>query len=130
AHAPSKLKATINAVKEQFPGRKLTACFELHTYSSLNKEFLHQYRDSMNEADEAIVFFSQHALELKKLPALSAIDVEFYFNNMKLQVFTDSSRLKEMLLGQQWAGRNLLMMSSGNFDGLDVKSIAAELLSV
>jgi UDP-N-acetylmuramate: L-alanyl-gamma-D-glutamyl-meso-diaminopimelate ligase len=128
AHAPSKLKATINAVKEQYPDRKLTACFELHTYSSLNKDFLYQYRDSMNEADEAIVFFSYHALDLKKLPALSALDVEFAFNNTKLQVFTDSGKLKEKLLNQNWGNRNLLMMSSGNFEGLDVKVLAAELI--
>lgn len=126
AHAPSKLKATINAVKEQFPGRKLTACFELHTYSSLNKDFLHQYRNSMNESDEAIVFFSHHALELKKLPALSALDIEFAFNNFKLQVYTDSVKLREILLSQNWANRNLLMMSSGNFEGLDVRLLAEE----
>lgn len=127
AHAPSKLKATINAAKEQYPDRKLTACFELHTFSSLNKDFLYQYRDSMNECDEAIVFFSHHALELKKLPALSALDIEFAFNNTKLQVFTDSAILREKLLKQNWENRNLLMMSSGNFEGLDVKLLAKEL---
>jgi len=127
AHAPSKLKATINAAKEQYPGRKLTACFELHTYSSLNKDFLYQYRDSMNESDEAIVFFSHHALELKKLPALSALDIEFAFNNTKLQVFTDSAKLREKLLKQNWKNRNLLMMSSGNFEGLNVRLLAEEL---
>lgn len=128
AHAPSKLRATINAVKEQFPGRRLTACFELHTYSSLNKEFLHQYRNTMNEADEAIVFFSHHALELKKLPSLSALDIEFAFNNTKLRVYSDSSGLKEKLLKQSWIDRNLLLMSSGNFEGLDVKALAAEIV--
>ena len=126
AHAPSKLKATINAAKEQYPGRKLTACFELHTYSSLNKDFLYQYRDTMNESDEAIVVFSHHALELKKLPALSALDIEFAFNNTKLQVFTDSAKLREKLLKQNWKNRNLLMMSSGNFEGMDVKLLAEE----
>jgi UDP-N-acetylmuramate: L-alanyl-gamma-D-glutamyl-meso-diaminopimelate ligase len=126
AHAPSKLKATINAVKEQFPGRKLTACFELHTYSSLNKDFLHQYHDSMKEADQPIVFFSHHALELKKLPGISAIDIEFAFNNTRLDVYTDSSKLKAMLLKTDWKNRNLLMMSSGNFEGLDLKQIAKE----
>lgn len=130
AHAPSKLKATINAVKEQYPGRQLTACFELHTYSSLNKDFLHQYRNSMNEADEAIVFFSRHALELKKLPALSPLDIEFSFNNTRLQVFTDSSKLRETLLMKNWENRNLLMMSSGNFDGLDLKQLAHEVVRV
>lgn len=127
AHAPSKLKATINAAKEQYPDRKLTACFELHTYSSLNKDFLYQYRDSMNECDEAIVFFSHHALELKKLPVLSALDIEFAFNNTKLKVFTDSAKLREKLVKQNWENRNLLMMSSGNFEELDVKLLAKEL---
>ena len=127
AHAPSKLQATINAVKEQFPGRKLTACFELHTYSSLNKDFLHQYRNAMNEADEAIVFFSHHALELKKLPNLSVPDIKLAFNNIKLEVYTDSVKLQDALLKHDWKNRNLLMMSSGNFEGLDVKLIAGDI---
>ncbi len=127
AHAPSKLKATINAVKEQFPNRLLVACFELHTYSSLNEAFLHQYAHCMDEADVAIVYFSPHALELKKLPMLDAQKVAAAFEKQDLYVFTDSQALEKELLSNQWANANLLMMSSGNYDGIDVKALAGKI---
>jgi len=128
AHAPSKLKATINAAKEQYPGRKLTACFELHTYSSLNKNFLNQYAGAMEAADEAIVYFSPHALELKKLPMLEASEIKKAFKKEKLQVFTSAASLKKNLLASDWEKMNLLMMSSGNFDGLNIREIASKIL--
>ncbi len=128
AHAPSKLKATIQAAKEQFPERWLVACFELHTYSSLSKNFLSQYAGSMEAADEAIVYFSPHALELKKLPMLQTADIKKAFKKEKLQVFTSPAVLKENLLKSNWEKMNLLMMSSGNFDGLNIREIASEIL--
>ena len=128
AHAPSKLKATIQAVKEQYPDRRLVACFELHTFSSLNKDFLDQYADSMEKADVAIVFFSPHALALKKLPMLSPDDIRQSFRKEGLLVFSDTDQFKKYLLGEKWENSNLLLMSSGNFDGLQVKEFAEEIV--
>ncbi len=129
AHAPSKLKATIQAVKEQFPSRKLFACFELHTYSSLNKNFLNQYAGSMDKADVAVVYFSPHALGIKKLPMLSADDIKEGFARQGLLVFSETSELQEFLRTQSWDNSNLLMMSSGNFDGINVKEFANGLVN-
>jgi UDP-N-acetylmuramate: L-alanyl-gamma-D-glutamyl-meso-diaminopimelate ligase len=129
AHAPSKLKATINAVKEQFQGRKLVACFELHTYSSLNKDFLSEYSGSMNETDEAIVYYSPHALELKKLPMLNAEEVRAAFGKEKIRVCTNPAELKELILSFEWKHANLLMMSSGNYDGINVKELATRIIN-
>jgi UDP-N-acetylmuramate: L-alanyl-gamma-D-glutamyl-meso-diaminopimelate ligase len=127
AHAPSKLKATIQAVKEQYPNRRLVACFELHTFSSLNKDFLNQYADSMEKADKAIVYFSPHALELKKLPMLSPEDIKHSFRKEGLLVFSDTKQFQQRLSGENWDNSNLLLMSSGNYDGLQVKEFAGGL---
>ena len=127
AHSPSKLKATIQAVKEQYPERHLVACLELHTYSSLNSRFLAQYRGTMDAADHACVYFSPHALELKKLEPLDPDDVRNAFGNDDILIFTDPMALKGHLLARSYDSTNLLMMSSGNFDGLDLDSLAGEL---
>jgi len=124
AHAPSKLKATIQAVKEQFPARRLVACFELHTFSSLNKDFLDQYAHCMELADVAVVYFSPHALALKKLPMLSPDDIIHSFAKQGLLVFSDADQFQQYLLGESWQNSNLLLMSSGNFDGMNVKEFA------
>jgi len=123
AHAPSKLRATIEAVKEQFPDRRLVACFELHTYSSLNKDFLSQYSGSMDKADIAIVYFSPHALQLKKLPMLDSEGIISDFQKQDLIVFSDPYSLQAFLNQEKWNNSNLLLMSSGNFDGLKMKEI-------
>lgn len=130
AHAPSKVKATIHAVQGQFPKRRLIACLELHTFSSLSKAFLPQYRSTMNLADEAIVFFNEHTLEMKKLPPLKMGEVKACFGHPNLRVFTTQERLKEHLLEQDFKNQNLLFMSSGTFMGLDLKEFAMELLGV
>jgi UDP-N-acetylmuramate: L-alanyl-gamma-D-glutamyl-meso-diaminopimelate ligase len=127
AHAPSKLKATLCAVKEQFPERKLLACFELHTYSSLNKEFLDQYNGCMDMADIAVVYFSPHALELKKLPMLLDEDIKRSFEKPGLHVFSDTKNFQGFIRSQIGSDTNLLLMSSGNFDGLQVKEFADNL---
>ncbi|MFA5196554.1 MAG: Mur ligase family protein, partial [Bacteroidales bacterium] len=127
AHSPSKLKATIEAVKEQFPHRKLVACFELHTYSSLNNDFLEQYKGCMHKADKAIVFYSAHALEIKKMPPLPEIKVKGSFGRDDIMVFTNKEKLVDYLESLDWKGKNLLMMSSGNFDGLDLKALAEKI---
>lgn len=128
AHAPSKLRATISAMKEQYPQRKLVACMELHTFSSLTAEFLKQYAGTMDKADVAYVYYSQHALQLKKLPNLDPEQVRRSFANTGLRVFTDSAQMVAELKKMQWQQTNLLMMSSGNFDGIDFAALAEELL--
>lgn len=127
AHAPSKLKATIQAVREQFPGRELFACFELHTYSSLNLDFLPQYRGAMEAAHVPVVFFNPHTLQMKHLPLISEQEVKNAFADERLQVFTDSRELAAFLHSLTWKNKNLLLMSSGNFDGLDLCNLAGEI---
>lgn len=129
AHAPSKLRATVSAMKEQYPERKLVACMELHTFSSLTADFLQQYAGTMDLADVAFVYFSQHALQLKKLPPLDPEQVRQSFANPNVRVFTDSQALVRELKTFAWDNQNLLMMSSGNFDGIDFAQLAQELLS-
>jgi UDP-N-acetylmuramate: L-alanyl-gamma-D-glutamyl-meso-diaminopimelate ligase len=129
AHSPSKLKATTNAVKEQFEGSKLLACMELHTFSSLNKAFLSQYASAMDKADIPVVYFNPHTLEHKKLPPLSVEEVKKAFANEDLMVFTDTDKLKAFLLNQKWSKMNLLLMSSGNFGGMAYTELAEEILN-
>lgn len=124
AHAPSKLKATTNAVKKQFSDRELTAVLELHTFSSLNKKFLSEYKDTFKSADEPVVYFNPHTIEHKKLEMISAEEIKKAFNNEKLKVFTNSKDLEQFLVAKTWSKRNLLLMSSGNFDGLNLKELA------
>lgn len=128
AHSPSKLKATVQAVKEQFPDRKLTACMELHTFSSLTSNFLKEYAGSMDAADEAIVYFNPHTLKHKKLPELDKKDVKKAFARKDLEVYTDSNELRKHLLSEKWRKRNLLMMSSGTFDGIDVPKLGKKVV--
>lgn len=127
AHSPSKLKATTNAVKQQFTNRKVIACMELHTFSSLNQEFLNEYDGAMNLADEAIVYFNPHTIAHKKLKEITPEQVHKAFNRKDLKVFTKSEDVTDYLRSQHWNNKVLLMMSSGNFDGVDFKELAAEL---
>lgn len=119
AHSPSKLKATSSAMKKQFKNRKLVACMELHTFSSLNEEFLKEYKGSMDEPDTAIVYFSPEAIAHKKLEAITKEQVHRAFNREDLLVFTDSKELEKYLNALNWKNQNLLMMSSGNFEGIE-----------
>lgn len=124
AHAPSKLRATVEAMKEQYPGRKLIACLELHTYSSLSREFLDHYRGGMDKADKALVYFNPHALKIKRLAPITKEMVRQAFGRDDLIVFDDSSEMLETLYATKWENTNLLFMSSGNFDGWDINKIA------
>ncbi len=124
AHAPSKLRATINAVKEQYPGRKLIACIELHTFSSLNEKFLKEYHGSMAAADTAIVYYNPHTLEHKKLPDISPEQVKAAFGGSNILVYNDTKKLVNDLYGLNLHEKNLLMMSSGNFDGINFNELA------
>ena len=123
AHSPSKLKATINAVKKQFKERKLIACMELHTFSSLNKDFLKQYSNSMNEADQAIVFFSLEAIKHKGLEPIKEEEIKSAFNNKDLIVISDDIKLKTHLKNLNLENTNLLLMSSGNFNKMNFDEI-------
>ena len=129
AHSPSKLKATIKAVKEQYPNRTLVACMELHTFSSLSSEFLSHYKDAMRDADVPIVYFNPHAIKLKRLPDISEKQVLEGFCDNRLKVFTDSEKMQKELLDLQWKNKNLLLMSSGNFDGIRFDDFSEKILS-
>jgi UDP-N-acetylmuramate: L-alanyl-gamma-D-glutamyl-meso-diaminopimelate ligase len=126
AHSPSKLKATTAAVKEQFPNRKLVACMELHTFSSLNKAFLPQYLHSMQMADEAYVYFSPKVIEHKRLEQFDPQEVADAFQHPNLKVITNSAALFDELKHRNWQNTNLLIMTSGNCDGVDIKSVVKE----
>lgn len=128
AHSPSKLKATTAAVKKQFPNRKLVACMELHTFSSLNENFLEQFKDSMSLADEAIVYFNPHTIEHKKLKPITADQVKKAFGGNNIEIYTNSDQLLSDLKKKSYANGNLLMMSSGNFDGIDFKLLSNDIL--
>lgn len=123
AHSPSKLKATIEAVKDWFPNRKLVACMELHTFSSLTSEFLQQYKGTMDKADVSMVYYNKHAIELKRLPDLNKQDVYEAFNKQDLKVYTDVKDMLTDLHKIEMKDVCILMMSSGNFDGIDLNNI-------
>jgi UDP-N-acetylmuramate: L-alanyl-gamma-D-glutamyl-meso-diaminopimelate ligase len=123
AHSPSKLKATTEAVREQFPNRKLIACMELHTFSSLNENFLSEYTGSMAQATKAFVYFNPHTVEHKKLIPITVEQVQQAFGTDNVEVYTDSALLINELKKQDWKNSNLLMMSSGNFDGLKFEEL-------
>lgn len=132
AHAPSKVNATTQALKKQYPNRKLIACLELHTFSSLNPAFLPEYEGTLHLADEAIVYLSEHAREIKRMDRIEESVVQTYFKHPNLRVIRDAETLKLVLLEKTWTNSNLLMMSSGTFDGLDLPDLGQEmgLLSV
>ena len=119
AHSPSKVKATTTAVKEQYQDRELLACLELHTYSSLNAEFLKEYKGALDSADRAVVFYSPHALEIKKLEKVSEAQIKSAFEREDLIIYTDPADFKDFIFNQQLEDTALLLMSSGNYGGLD-----------
>lgn len=128
AHSPSKLQATVNAVRTQFPNRKLIACMELHTYSSLAQEFLSHYKNTMDNADVAMVYYNHHALQIKRLPELEKEKVYKAFGREDLKVYTDKDEMLKDIKSIEMKDVCLLMMSSGNFDGIDFKVLADELI--
>lgn len=123
AHSPSKVKATTQAVKKQYPNNKLIACLELHTYSSLNTEFLSQYEGALDAADVAVVFYSPDAVAIKKLEEISKEQIESAFNRSDLIVYTNPDDFKSFLLVQEFNEAVLLLMSSGNYGGLDFDQV-------
>ncbi|RLD33375.1 MAG: peptidoglycan synthetase [Bacteroidetes bacterium] len=123
AHSPSKLKATVQAAKEQYNERKLIAVFELHTFSSLKEDFLPQYKDTMEMADLAIVYYSPETLKHKKLKPISPEQVKDAFGTDKLNVCTHTNELINILGQVPVQNTNFLIMSSGNFSGLDFNKL-------
>ncbi|MDT0684867.1 UDP-N-acetylmuramate--L-alanine ligase [Autumnicola psychrophila] len=123
AHSPSKVRATTTAVKEQFSSRKVVACLELHTYSSLNADFLKHYEGSLDTADEAFVFYSPEAVKLKKLDSISEEQIYSAFQNAHLKVFTNPAQLHSALKNLELKNSVLLLMSSGNYGGLDFDEV-------
>ena len=134
AHSPSKLKATINAVKEHYSTKTVVACMELHTFSSLMADFLPQYKDCMAEADIAYVYFNPKVIEHKRLTPISAEEVANAFGTKNVVVFTESEALQAQLRATIASLTNdkkeiaLLMMTSGTFDGINIKEFTKELI--
>ncbi|MCL6272423.1 Mur ligase family protein [Muricauda sp. 2012CJ35-5] len=123
AHSPSKVKATTQAVKNQYPNRKLIACLELHTYSSLNAEFLNEYSGALDAADEAVVFYSPEAVKIKQLDEVSAEQIADALGRGDAKIFTDPISFQTYLFAMNFANSALLLMSSGNYGGLDFERL-------
>lgn len=128
AHAPSKVKATVQAVKQQFPKRKLYGILELHTYSSLNVNFMNEYKGALDDLDASVVFYAKHALEIKKMPELPVQKVMEGFDKPGLIVMNDKYELEKWLLTIPNYDANILFMSSGNYDGLNINSLAKAII--
>ena len=127
AHAPSKVAATTAALNEQYPERKLIACLELHTFSSLNPAFLPEYESTLANSDEAIIYLSEHARQIKQMDRMEESLVQNYFKHPSLKVIRDPATLVTELISKSWHEANLLMMSSGTFDELDLKDLAGKM---
>ncbi|WP_420574717.1 UDP-N-acetylmuramate--L-alanine ligase [Kordia sp.] len=127
AHSPSKVKATTNAVKEQYADRTVFACLELHTYSSLNAEFLKEYKGALDAADKAVVFYSPHAVQIKQLEEVTEAQIATAFERDDLIIYTDPAKFKEYLFSQNLEKTALLLMSSGNYGGLDFEEFKQHL---
>ena len=123
AHSPSKVKATTEAIKAQYPDRTLVACLELHTYSSLNAEFLKQYNGTLDAADQAVVFYSPHSVEIKKLEMVSKDQIELAFNRDNLLIYNNPEDFKQYITSLEYADKAVVLMSSGSYGGLNLDTI-------
>lgn len=123
AHSPSKVAATTKAVREQFPQRKMFACLELHTFSSLSPRFITQYQNSLDPADEAVVYFSPEVLENKKMAPLTPSQIREAFQNEDLLIFTNAKEFETYLKDLEYNNAVVLLMSSGNYGGLNFEKI-------
>ena len=129
AHSPSKVKATTQSVKEQYAQKRLIACLELHTYSSLNAEFLKEYENALDSADVAIVYYSPDAVAIKRLESITENQIKDAFKREDLVVFTHSIEFKQYLFSLDFDNSALLMMSSGNYGNLDFEELKNKMLS-
>ncbi|MCK5815925.1 MAG: peptidoglycan synthetase [Flavobacteriaceae bacterium] len=125
AHSPSKVMATSNAVKKQYNNRRVLACLELHTYSSLNVDFLKEYKGALDAVDTAVVFYSPHAVEIKQLEKVSEQQIKDAFQRDDLIVYTNPEEFKSYLFSQNLENTALLLMSSGNYGGLSFEEVSA-----
>jgi UDP-N-acetylmuramate: L-alanyl-gamma-D-glutamyl-meso-diaminopimelate ligase len=125
AHSPSKVAATTKAVKNQYPDRKLIACLELHTYSSLNAEFLKEYEGALESADVAVVFYSPDAVKIKQLEEVTYDQIAQSFKRDDLIIYTNPTEFKHFLFSQNFDNSALLLMSSGNYGGLNFDEVKA-----
>ncbi|MBL4905354.1 MAG: peptidoglycan synthetase [Flavobacteriaceae bacterium] len=123
AHSPSKVKATTKAVKDQYSKRTVIACLELHTYSSLNAAFLKEYKGALDPADKAVVFYSPHAVKIKQLDAVTSQQIGDAFERDDLIIYTNPQEFKEFVFSQNLENTALLLMSSGNYGGLDFEEL-------
>ena len=128
AHSPSKVKATVEAVTARYPGKNIIACFELHTYSSLSKDFLQFYKGTLEKATNAFIYFNPHQFELKKLEPLSKDAVKEAFSGHNLTVYDNSAEMFDYIKSRHFLSPVYLFMSSGDFDGCDLKQLTEELL--
>jgi len=128
AHSPSKLKATVEALKTQFPQRKLVACMELHTFSSLTEKFLEQYAGTMDCADVGIIFFNPETVAHKKLPPITTEAIYNAFQRNDLEVFHTTIKLQEIIMAISSENTVFAFMSSGNFGGIDLKEVADKII--
>lgn len=129
AHAPTKVRATVEAVAERYPGYRLIACLELHTYSSLNEEFIKNYKNSLSEADLSFVYYNPHALKIKKMKMLNKQNVKKAFGNDKIAVLDDSDELFYKIKEAAGPYTVYLFMSSGDFNGYNINDFASGLIS-
>lgn len=125
AHSPSKVLATTEAIKKQYSDREVIACLELHTYSSLNTQFLQEYKGTLDPADKAVVFYSPEALKIKNLTALSKTQIRQAFGKDDLIIYTDAKSFRTFLFSLKLANKAIVLMSSGNYGGLDSESVKA-----
>ncbi len=128
AHAPSKVKATTQAVKAQYPERELVAVLELHTFSSLNRNFLPEYAGALDKADEALVYFNPKTIAHKQMEMLTEEELKEAFANPRIQVYTDSEALQQHLTSRNWQNANLLLMSSGNYNNINMETLTKAVL--
>jgi UDP-N-acetylmuramate: L-alanyl-gamma-D-glutamyl-meso-diaminopimelate ligase len=129
AHSPSKVEATVKAVKEQYPGHRIVACLELHTFSSLNRKFLGHYRHTLDDADKAVVYYNPETLRHKRLEDIDPHEVSEAFDTAGLEVIRSKEALDRFFKNSLWKNSVLLLMSSGNFSGLDAKALTEQILS-
>ena len=129
AHAPSKLAATIDALKKQFPDRALVGCLELHTFSSLNKKYIKEYQGTFNLPETSIIYYNPEEAPAKQVDLLSDAEIKKAFNRQDLIIFKDKPSLVSYLTELDWAHKNLVMMSSGNFNGLNMKELSNAIIN-
>ncbi len=123
AHSPSKVAATTRAVKEQYPERIVLACLELHTYSSLTPEFLSEYKGALDFADKAVVFYSPHAVKIKQLEKITALQITEAFERDDLVIYTNPLEFSKFLFEENLNNSAVILMSSGNYGGLDFEEV-------